>query len=153
MQSVMNAYFSIPVVLGFAVVIQGLLNRWIGVQFGLATAVLINAAVFFVLSLCFYAMAHYTPNLVPEFLQVKSSSEPFKISFLIPGICGFLLVLGLPWALQNIGTAGTFLTLIATQIFVSFLMDLFYFEMPFSIVKAIGAGLIFVGGLLTILAR
>lgn len=144
----MGFFYLLPMLLGVTVVVQGTMNRQIGAIYGLSTAVLINAAVFFVLSLCFFLVAKYTPSLVPEFLQVKSSDSAFSLKYIIPGSCGFLLVMGLPWAIQNIGAARSFLLLIVAQILTGFVWDFFDSATQPHLLKISGALLTIVGGAL-----
>ncbi|GIL18395.1 MAG: hypothetical protein BroJett040_21460 [Oligoflexia bacterium] len=144
----MNAYYLIPIALGVTVVLQGTLNKQIGSIYGLSVAVLINAAIFFILSLCFLALSFYTPNLVPDFLRAKPLTSPFQWYYLIPGICGFILVLGLPWAFQSIGAGATFILLISSQLLCGFFVDTYFLGNPVNIQKIGGALLSMIGAVL-----
>jgi len=144
----MNPYLLIPFALGVSVVIQATLNRTMGLQYGLAAAVTLNAVVFFVLSLGFYAIAKYTPTIVPEFWRIRPSSEAFSWTYLIPGLCGFFLVIGLPWAIQNLGPSTSFLLLIASQIMMSLGLEFFQQGWTLSGPKLVGALLVIIGAVL-----
>ena len=148
MLQAMNPYFILPIALGVSVVLQASLNREMALHYGLATAVLLNAAVFLVLSLSLFALGKFAPQYVPGFLQPKASDIPFSWVYIVPGICGFFLVLGLPWALEKIGPSNAFLILIATQIVVSLAIEGYRTQsLPHSL-KMTGAVLVIIGGML-----
>ncbi len=146
----MNIAFFVPLALGVTVVLQATLNRAIGHNHGLATAVLINAVVFFVLSLGFFLTGKYNPDLVPEFLRFRESSVPYSWYYLIPGACGFFLVLGLPYAIHHIGPSLSFLLLIASQVVVSLAFEIYLSGNVPSLLRLMGAALIVVGSILVI---
>lgn len=146
----MNIYLLLPLALGVTVVLQATLNRTMALQYGLASAVLLNAAVFFILSLGFFISAKYTPTLVPEFMRVRISEQSFSWLYLLPGLCGFFLVLGLPWAIQNIGPSTSFLLLIASQIVVSLGLEIYQSGITPPLVRILGALLVIVGAILVI---
>ena len=152
MLQAMNFYFFLPIALGVSVVVQATLNKEMALQYGLLSAVLLNAAVLFVLSALFYGIAKTSPEFFPEFFQPKSSSEPFNWSYLIPGMCGFFLVLGLPWSLHKLGPSNSFLLLIATQIVVSLLLETYRSQSLPQGLKLAGAILVLIGGALVVKA-
>jgi bacterial/archaeal transporter family-2 protein len=123
--------FAIPVILGIAVVLQGVLNRKIGSAIGLSTAVFINALVFLILSAALLTASYFKPNLFPEFLRIPSTPWKNAIDqsgasvwlYWVPGLCGFLLVLGVPFAIQSIGPSKTFVILVSAQIAFSVLLE------------------------------
>jgi uncharacterized membrane protein YdcZ (DUF606 family) len=119
----MNAFLLIPLILGLTVVLQGTLNKKIGESIGLVSAVFINAAIFFILSGILYVVSRWNPSLLPDFLRPKGSLTIEKSWYLVPGICGFVLVTGLPIAIRQLGPAKSFILLISSQILVSLIFD------------------------------
>lgn len=148
----MNYFFAIPLFLGVAVVTQGHLNRQISSFWGLPVAVLINASVFLLLSFLFYITSRSLPNLFPDFLQVKSADVRPGLWYLIPGACGFFLVLGLPWAFQNLGSGKTFVLLVSSQILFGIFWDYFISNRELNKAVLIGAVFTIAGSLITILS-
>jgi bacterial/archaeal transporter family-2 protein len=146
----MNLYFFLPLALGVTVLSQATLNRALALQWGLAAAVTLNAAVFFVLSIGFLLIAKYTPSVVPEFWRFQQNPQNFQWYYLLPGLCGFFLVLGLPWSIQNLGASTSFLLLIASQIISSLLFEHFHEGTHISFQKLIGALLVMIGAYLTL---
>lgn len=147
--------FLVPVVLGLGVVIQGLLNRKIGAAIGLSTAVLINAVVFLCLSALAIGLTHMKPDLFPEALRPPSSSfteaartGPSLWLYWIPGFFGFLLVLGVPFSIQQLGPSKTFVTLIVAQVVFSLVAESFLLAASPSgpnVMKLFGAALAVAG--------
>lgn len=148
----MNYIFALPLFLGVAVVTQGHLNRQISGDWGLPVAVLINASVFLILSLLFFVASRSFPNLFPDFLQIKSSDTRPGIWYFIPGLCGFLLVFGLPWAFQNLGSGKTFVLLVSSQILFGMIWDYFISNREINKATLIGAAVTIIGSLITILS-
>lgn len=138
-------YYGIPIILGLSIVTQGVLNQAIGLERGLGFAVLLNASVFFVLSIVLYVLLAQP--------SVKTTVDAVRWYYLIPGICGFLIVLGPPLAMSQIGSAAFFILLILAQISSSLLYDTFILGSPLSISKVFGAALTFVGAALFISAK
>jgi uncharacterized membrane protein YdcZ (DUF606 family) len=146
----MNAYFLLPLALGVTVVAQATLNRSMATAYGLSTVMAINAVVFFIFSVGFFLFAHYNPKLVPDFVQTREMTAPFLWTYIIPGFCGFLLVLGLPWAIEYAGASTSFLLLIASQIIISFAWEVIHSGESPSVLKVCGALLISAGAFLII---
>ena len=146
-----NPSLFLPLALGVTVVLQASLNRSMGNQMGLSLAVLINAAVFLVLSLGFFLLAKYTPMIVPEFWRFRPSSQAFSWYYLVPGFCGFFLVMGLPWSIQQLGPSTSFLILIASQILISFFMEAIQQGHGLDLKKSLGVLFVLIGAALTIL--
>ena len=140
--------FLLPVALGAGVLLQSTINRQMAEPYGLATAVLINAAVFFAFSLFFFYFAQYSTGIVPEFFKPKLQNFDFRWFYLLPGIFGFSLVFGLPWSIRTLGAAPSFVLLVAAQILGSLLLDIFYFHNLVNQYKILGALLTLCGAVI-----
>ncbi|MFV8755362.1 DMT family transporter [Nannocystaceae bacterium ST9] len=66
---------------------------------------------------------------------------------LIPGLCGLMIVAGMPIAIARIGVFSTVMIVIACQILASVVWD-WYGGQPPSLTRALGAALVFAGVLL-----
>lgn len=144
----MNLYYVLPLIVGLSVVLQGTFNRGMAFQYGLSTAVLFNAAVFGLFCVLLYAIARYAPNSLPEFLQIKSSESSFQWKYILPGFCGFLIVLSIPWSLVKIGPANTFVLAVAAQIVLGLVVESIDQQSLPGIMKLSGAALVLVGGII-----
>lgn len=120
----MNSYLAIPIAIGFSVVIQGFLNRQIGLNWGLSAAVLLNAVVFFLPCLALYLWTRWTSQPLPPFLQFPAEiTSSISWWYLIPGLCGFFIVVGIPISLFQVGPSKTFIILIVSQIVFSLALE------------------------------
>jgi len=146
----MNSYLLLPLLLGVSVVVQATMNRQLGSQYGWATAVTLNAVVFLVLSLGFLLIAKYTPSLIPEFLQNRRPTDSFHLSYFIPGMCGFFLVLGLPLSMQFLGASTSIILLIASQILFSVAQEAWTAGLMPSLWNFFGAILVLAGSALVV---
>lgn len=147
-----SLFYAIPVILGLGVVIQGLLNRRIGAAIGLSTAVLINAIVFFLLSAVVIGASYIKPEIFPSMLKPPTTSlreasldGPSYWLYWVPGFFGFLLVLGVPFSIQQLGPSKTFIVLIVAQVFFSLLAERLFFDASLSNMKLFGAMLAVAG--------
>lgn len=129
--------------LGAAAVVQGGLNRYVMADWGLSGAILFNTVVLLVIAMTFAAISHYFPQYLPEGTPLKSAA--YKWWFIVPGICGFLLVAGIPSAIPKIGASGVFLSIIAGQLFFSLLWDFKVEQMVIEPQRVIGVVLALIG--------
>ncbi len=129
--------------LGAAAVVQGGLNRHVMAEWGLSGAILFNTAVLLVIALTFAAISHYFPQFLPNGSALKGGE--FKWWFILPGICGFLLVTGIPAAIPKIGASGVFLSIIAGQLFFSLLWDIKVEQIEIEPQRVIGVLLALIG--------
>lgn len=136
--------------MGLTVIVQGTLNRQIAESWGLSAAVLLNASIFFITSLGLLLLAKFGGELVPEFLKIKSAQD-FKWWYALPGLCGFLLVLGLPWGIRELGASKTFVLLVSSQIVLGLIWDTFVYNAHPGLTKMCGAGLAILGAIISIL--
>jgi bacterial/archaeal transporter family-2 protein len=144
-----NAYIILPFLIGLAGVAQGILNRQVSASWGLTWAVVLNAVLFIVYSLVLLGFLQYAPQVLPEYLRVSTfSTEKFKWWFVLPGLCGFLLVLGIPWSIQIMGPSKTFILFIVAQIVFSLLAEKFFFGSDIPVLKIAGALLAMCGAAL-----
>jgi uncharacterized membrane protein YdcZ (DUF606 family) len=123
--SLINVWLIAPLMVGFFVVSQSLLNKLLGQHSGLPIAVLINASVFFLLSIALLILTLKVPDIFPNFLIPRWTDYQFRWWHLLPGIFGFFLVLITPWAILNLQVGTVFLLSVSTQIILGIAWDLF----------------------------
>ncbi len=141
------AVWILTFLLGGAAVLQGGLNRHVMGAWGLSGAILFNTVVLFSIALIFAAVAHYYPQLVPEGSSLKAND--FKWWFVIPGMCGFLLVAMIPLAIPKIGASGVFLSIVVGQLFFSLLWDIKVEQIAIEPQRVVGILLALVGVVLS----
>jgi bacterial/archaeal transporter family-2 protein len=134
----MQMVLLVPFVLGVAVVLQATLNRQIAAHTGLAVATVLNMLV---AAGCAFAFALWCGVRGDQdgFLRWHLDLSAFRVWWLVPGIVGFLIVLGLPWSVQRIGALSTFVMLVGAQMLASALWDRFAGGIPLSPSRILGA--------------
>lgn len=142
-------FFLVPVVLGGLAVIQGVLNRRLAGGVGLASAAVINNFVLLVAGLSLFAVARWAPQVLPPLFTASNPAWKVPWWIIIPGLCGFGLVTGLPFAISKIGASATFLLLIGAQIIASLLWDMVIEKRQVGMVQLVGALLVLAGAALT----
>ena len=72
-------------------------------------------------------------------LRWQLDASAFRGWWLVPGLVGFLIVLGLPWAVQRIGALSTFVALVGAQMLASAAWDRLAGGIPLSAPRVLGA--------------
>lgn len=116
--------FLFPIIAGISIVLQGTLNRNLATQIGLASAVLLNALIFLLLSGTLWLLLKF------EVIGGISGLSPKSIIGLkwwdfLPGLFGFLIVFSTPLAISYLGANLTFAAIICTQLTLSLVWDSF----------------------------
>lgn len=115
MNSPINSWLSfLPAILGIVVVLQAGLNKKISAQWGIASAVLLNALVFLIIAAVVFIFSNAKSQI-----DVKS----FSWWYLVPGILGCVLVFGGPLAIAKWGAVHTFILIISAQLLASLIWD------------------------------
>jgi len=125
-------------VLGIAAVLQATLNRQIASHAGLAAATALNMAVAATFALAFAIYCGLRGEQA-GLLRWNLEGAAFRVWWLLPGIVGFLIVLGLPWSVQRIGALSTFVALVGAQMLTSALWDHFATGIPMTVSRVLGA--------------
>ena len=139
----MSISLLVPFLLGVVAVFQGLLNEKMGKQFGLPVTAFINNAVGFGFAAAFLALCWVS------FSQKSSFHlESFRWWQLLPGFLGLLFVLGLPYSIQTVGPAKTFVILVGSQVLFGVLAEVAKDPSFLTREKMIGISLVIAGTLL-----
>lgn len=136
----MSPMFLLPVLVGFAVVVQAGMNRQIADHWGLAGSVLLNSAVVLALAIVFYVLVRWRPELFPEFLQWPD--DPGRFAWwrgFVPGVLGITIVAGLPWAFSRLGALEVILTVLVAQVVASLFWDALIEKIPAHPLRVVGA--------------
>lgn len=137
----MRWFMFLPGMLGVAAVIQGGLNRQISGQWGLAGAALFNTLVLLIVTSSLLAVAKSRPDLLPEFFRLKGGFASFQWWYLLPGLCGMALVVGIPFAINRLGAFPVFLGILGGQLVMSLIWDAMVEHKPVTALRLAGAGL------------
>ncbi len=148
-----SLYLFLPLLLGVTVVAQGALNQKVAKVWGLSWAVFLTGILFFIISIGLLLATRFFPQFLPDYLKVDQLAiEKAKWWFAVPGICGFFIVVGVPWSLQTNGASKTFILLIMSQIVTSLVLDKFIFGTSPSNIKIAGAALAMLGAGLVVMS-
>lgn len=119
----MNAAILFSMIAGACGVLQAGMNRIIAGHLGFTASVFLNGCVFLLLGVLFLFVVSWKPNLVSQSFHLQWAFGEFKWWWVLPGIFGFVLVLGLAFSVSRIGAAQTFVISIAAQIVFSIVWD------------------------------
>lgn len=147
----MSLFHIFPILLGLAVVVQSTLNHQFSQQIGLIGAVVINAVVLLTVSTLVLLAVYFQPQWFPAFWTIKRG--PMSLWMWVPGFCGFMMVLGIPWSIQQIGATSTLVLLICSQLLFGAIYDVLVLKLSFTMLKFIGCVLALAGALVLISAK
>lgn len=118
-------YYFISILIGALAVIQGGLNRQMAKSVGLSSALLINSIFVLIFAYIFWLVAAKSVHLFQESMAPRGSLvSDFKWWYLIPSVCGFLLILGIPSIIPKLGAQSVFLCIVVGQMIFSLIWDL-----------------------------
>jgi uncharacterized membrane protein YdcZ (DUF606 family) len=136
----------LPLLVGTFSVIQNTLNKQISNRISLPLSLLLNNALVLVLSAALFLALRTVPDeALPAMFRTRNGISDFSLKFLVPGLCGFLLITLAPWAIQRAGATRVFIGIVVAQIVVSMLWDLLAEAIPLSPTRLLGAGLAIAG--------
>ena len=145
----MNSWVSfLPAILGVVVVLQAGLNKKISAQWGISTAVFLNAVVFLVIAAVFYFLTLTRADLFPANFKPNFDLKTFSWWYLVPGALGCLLVFGGPLAIMRWGAVHTFILIISAQLLASLIWDYQVEGLPVSPMRIAGISLAWIGAVL-----
>jgi transporter family-2 protein len=134
----MNLVILLPLGIGAAAVLQATINRQIAGQWGLAPAALLNTSIAL---LCAIGLLGYCVAAGPRGGLLRVAFEPasFRAWWLLPGLFGFAIVVGLPWAVGKAGALPTFVSMVAAQMLTSALWDRYALGVAWEPSRVLGA--------------
>ncbi|MCP3104661.1 DMT family transporter [Myxococcus sp. K15C18031901] len=139
----------VPLLCGLAVVAQGGLNRRFAGQWGLLGAVLLNMVVATVATFGVYALVRSVPALWPD-AGAEGRFPGFTMWHLLPGLCGVVIVLGMPWAIGRMGAVQSVLLLMAAQLVTSLVWDAMVEGRPATVARVVGSAVAFTGAAIAV---
>ena len=108
--------FLLPILIGFAGVVQGGLNKEIMKNWGITGAVLINNLQVFFWSMFVWFLARHATALFSDDWRPLAQSNQIHWWYLVPGLCGFFIVAGIPVAIDKVGAGKTFMGILLAQL-------------------------------------
>ncbi len=133
-------------------VFQAGLNKEVAQSLGYTNSLLFNGVFFLIFNFAFFMLVFLKPHWVGQEFNLQGSLSDFKLWWLLPGLLGFSLVMGLAVSVGKIGATQTFVITIAAQIIASLLWDLFDGTFQVNKWKLIGAVITMTGAILSTLS-
>lgn len=143
----------LSILVGFSTVLQGGLNRQIAIQWGVAGAVLLNSFFYITAAILLFLISKKLPQFVPEIFHDKGTLTQFSWWYLIPGLCGFLIVVGAPIVIAKIGAFKLVLGVVTAQLVFGLLWDVMVEDIPATTTRIAGAVLAFISVILVSMKR
>lgn len=145
----------IPLLFSLAIgalgVLQNTINKKLSEVMSLPLALVVNNLILLACSILFLVVVKLLPDpMVPELLRDKGSWSAGGWKILLPGIFGFLIIAGAPWAIEKAGATKVFIGIIIAQIVASILWDHLVESIPASPIRIAGAVIAFLGALLAV---
>lgn len=131
----MHAIF-VSIGIGLVTVLQAGLNRTVAAKWGLPAAIAINSFLLFLYSLAYWYFCQRAGEL---------SGFRFQWWYLVPPLCGLIIITGIPWAIPQIGALRVFLYLVVGQMVGSLAWDFFIEQLEMDAYRLTGAGLSIAG--------
>lgn len=135
----------VPLLVGAATVLQGGLNRMVSDKWGLAATVLFNNLVLAVISIGVWGIVRGAPTLFPTFFGDRGSWGDLRWWWIVPALCGLVIVGGIPWAISRLGALTVLVGIVAAQMVVGLVWDAWVEGQPATVLRIVGAALA-VGG-------
>jgi bacterial/archaeal transporter family-2 protein len=144
----MSMALLVPLFLGIAAVAQVTLNSRVAGQSGLPTAAVINMTVGITLAASFATWSVWRGSGAGLYrFQLEPSA--MRWWWVLPGVFGFSLVVGMPWAAQKLGALATFVALIGAQMVAGMAWDRWALGTPLTVPRVLGAAFAMAGVALT----
>jgi uncharacterized membrane protein YdcZ (DUF606 family) len=142
----------LTIFIGLFAVLQSGLNRNLGRDWDLSSAILLNNAVLLGLGIALFVASRFVPAwLAEEFRPRAGARFAFAPWQLLPGIMGFGVVALLPFVFGRLGGSKAFITLISAQVLVSLAWDFSVEGLRPGALRIAGALLALVGAALSAL--
>jgi len=136
----MNLTYILPLLVGMAGILQGGINRNMSETLGLAHALMLGNFLVLLYTALLYFGVLKSPDFFPEFFRVKTHLLTFKWWYVIPSVCGFIIVLGIPLGISQLGAVKVTVLIVAAQMLTSIVWDIFVEKLPVNTMK--GAGML-----------
>lgn len=140
----MSLAIFISITMGIASLLQGGINRQIASQWGFVGAAFLNTLVILVIVSALYVASRWYPDLLPKVLHDRGSFSRIQWWYIIPGLAGLFLILGMPWVISKIGALNLFMGFVSAQLAGSLIWDACMEGIPLSAIRVTGVALSFV---------
>lgn len=130
---------------GTFAVIQSGMNKLVADHWGFSSSLLLNGVGFLFFNTILFVFVWGQPKWFAQEYLIQGQLNDFKLWWLLPGLLGFLLVMGLAVSVSRIGALQTMVISIAAQIAAGILWDLAIENRPITVMRLTGAAITFLG--------
>lgn len=134
----MSWTFLIPLAVGMAGILQGGLNGKLSKEIGLMQGLLIGNTLVLIISFALIFLVAKFPDAFPEYFRLKAPLLSFKWWYLIPGLCGFIIITGLAIGMVKLGAVKTTVLIVVAQMVTSIVWDISVEKLPLNTMKGLG---------------
>ena len=137
---------------GILTVLQGGMNKSISGQYGIAGATVLNSLLVLVFAVGIYFVVNHPKSPFPPYMKLPEGwTGVFRWWYVLPGLCGCLVVLGIPLGIIHIGAMQTMVFMICAQVVASMAWDLWVENIALSELRVLGGALVMGGAVLVCL--
>jgi transporter family-2 protein len=147
----MIAAYLISAGVGLAIVLQAGANRVLARSWSLSAVLAVGGVVLTLASVALWGLARVSPAAVPDIFRVREGGPPVAWWFWIPGLLGFSIVAGIPYAISRIGALPSMALVIAAQLGGSLLWDMWMEGQAITWLRLAGAVVTMAGALITMM--
>jgi transporter family-2 protein len=126
------------------------MNRRFAGEWGLWSATLVNMVVALLATVAVYAAVRWAPGMLPGGSSQVLRFQGFTPWHLLPGLCGVLIVVGMPLAISRLGAVQSVLLLIAAQLVTSLVWDATVENRPATAARVVGSVVAFAGAAIAV---
>lgn len=151
-RALMAIYLSVAILVGISIVVQSGLNQQIAQRADLISALFYTCIMSFVAAAAVYGLAVVKPQWVPLVLRPQTRFPTWHFYMLFPGLMGFIIICGIPVAINKLGALRVITVVIAVQLLVAALWDATVLGSPVPLKRLAGALITLAGALFTVLS-
>lgn len=130
--------FLIPIAVGIAGILQGGFNLKMSTPLGLVHSVFIGNILVLLYSIVFYFIVSKSPENFPDFFRIKAPLTSFKWWYIVPSLCAFIIILGIPIGISRLGAIKVTVLIVVAQMMTSIFWDVFVDKVPMNAMKSLG---------------
>ncbi len=131
---------------------QAGMNKVVADSLGFTASLLFNGVFFLLFNLIFFVFVYLKPKMVAQEFVIQWALSDFRWWWVVPGLMGFILVMGLAVSVGRIGAVQTIVISIAAQIFASIAWDIAQGDHEINKLRLAGAFVTLVGAVLATLS-
>ncbi len=144
-------YAFIAFAVGISIILQSGINQQVSRRMDLSSALFFNGLVCFAACAALFVFANLKPQYLPEMMRPATRLPTWHYGLVISGICGFIIVCGMPLAINKLGALRVTTLVIATQLTAALAWDRIVYDTPMSPKRILSAIVTMSGAILSLI--